>query len=176
MKQRLILISGFGGTGKTTSANMLFNKLDDCALIEADHLFIIKPWAIGEKLGRIKLRNSLDVMRNFFYEGYHNVICVGLVWSQAELDAVRNQFSDDQYVIWLFWLTADKSIRFDRVIGRGEPGDTQEFLEHVEQTIPNPWPLQAPTCYLEQIDTSNLVPETVAQIMFDALSSAHTAP
>jgi predicted kinase len=127
-KQRIILISGFGGTGKSTIARLLFDKLDDCALVQADHLFLIKPWAIGDKLGRIKLRNCLDVMRNFFDEGYQNIICEGLVWSQEELDAVRAKFAPDLYDLFLFWLTASKSVRFDRVVKRAEPGDTEEFL------------------------------------------------
>jgi predicted kinase len=169
MKKRIILISGFGGTGKTTTASILFNKLADCALVEADHLFIIKPWAIGEKLGRIKLRNSLEVMQTFASEEFHNIICVGLVWSQAELEAVESKFPDYQFDLFLFWLTANKETRFDRVVGRGEPGDTREFLEQVEQTIPNPWPLKSPRTNLEVIDTDEVTPEQVGQLMFERL-------
>jgi hypothetical protein len=80
---------------------------------------------------------------------------------------VDKQFPEDQYALFLFWLTAEKSIRFDRVVSRGEPGDTREFLEHVEQTVPNPWPLKILRGHMEQIDNNNMNTEPVAQLMFD---------
>lgn len=172
MNQCIILISGFGGTGKSTCANLLFNKLDECALVEADHLFNIKPWAIGDKLGRIKLRNSLDVLQNFINEGYQHVICVGLVWSQAELDAVVQQFPAQTHNLFLFWLSANKATRFDRVIKRGEPGDTEEFLEHVEQTVPDPWPLLLKDGHAEYFNTHDTNPEAVATLMLQLVLAA----
>lgn len=174
MKQRIIQVSGFGGTGKTTAANILFSRLTDCALVEADHLFIIKPWAIGERLGRVKLRNSLSVMRNFAVEGFLNIICVGLVWSQAELEAVEKEFTADQFDLFLFWLKAKKNIRFDRVVARGEPGDTLEFLEHVESNVPNPWPFKSSRTLLKLIEADNLTPDHIGQMMYDKLNVAQS--
>lgn len=152
MRQKIILLSGFGGTGKTTVGNLLYDYLDNVALIEADELFHIKPFEIGEKMGRIKLRNTLDIMANFLEEEYHYIICIGLVWSQAELDAVTDKFSS--YDHFLFWLSANKETRFKRVIDRAEPGDTLSWLEKVEQTIIDPWPLNMRIGKTVKIDTS----------------------
>ncbi len=163
MRQKIILVSGFGGTGKTTVGSHLHELLDNNALVEADELFHIKPFEIGEKMGRVKLENSLDVMTNFLKEGYEHVICVGLVWSQAELDAVVSEFPCNNYEHFLFWLSASKEVRFQRVVSRGEPGDTLDWLESVEQTIPNPWPLRMNIGRAIEIDTTNRSPINIAQ-------------
>jgi predicted kinase len=162
-KQQIILLSGFGGTGKTTIGNHLNELLENNALIEADELFHIKPFEIGDKMGRIKLKNSLDVMTNFLKEGYQQIICIGLVWSQAELDAVINEFPGDSYKHFLFRLHASKEVRFQRVVNRAEPGDTLEWLEKVEQTILNPWPFRMNIGQVVDIDTTSKSPIDVAQ-------------
>jgi dephospho-CoA kinase len=163
VKQKIILLSGFGATGKTTVGNLLYELLDSVALVEADELFHIKPFEIGEKMGRIKLNNCLDVMTNFLEEGYQHVICVGLVWSQSELDAIVNEFPGNSYEHFLFWLQANKEIRFQRVVNRAEPGDTLEWLEKVEQTINNPWPFKTNVGRATDINSNNKAPIEIAQ-------------
>ena len=163
VKQKIILLSGFGGTGKSTVGNLLYELLDSVALIEADELFHIKPFDIGEKMGRIKLKNCLAVINNFLEEGYQYVICIGLVWSQAELDAVVNKFPVADYEHFLFWLRANREVRFQRVVTRAEPGDTLEWLEKVEQTISNPWPFRTAVAQSVDIDSSVKAPFDIAQ-------------
>jgi hypothetical protein len=161
--QQILLLSGFGGTGKSTVGNLLYEGLPSVALVEADELFHIKPFEIGEKMGRIKLKNSLDVMSNFLEEGYEWVICIGLVWVQAELDAVLDAFPADNYKHFLFWLQADRNTRFQRVLERSEPGDTREWLEHVEETMDNPWPFRMPVGQTREIDRTHKSAADVAR-------------
>jgi len=167
--QKIILLSGFGGTGKSTVGTLLYEKLGNLALFEADHLFNIKPFVIGEKLGRIKLKNSLALIQNFLEEGYNNIIAVGLVWTQEELDAVVQKFSKDTQ-IFLIWLEAPKEIRFQRVLMRGEPGDTLEFLEEVEQKLPNPWPFKEEKCKIFKISVEDKSSNEVGNKIIDILS------
>jgi predicted kinase len=163
MRQKIVLICGFGGTGKSTVANIIHDEINSNALIEADDLFHIKPFVIGEQMGRIKLRNSLDVINNFLNENYKYVLCVGLVWSQAELNAVLNEFDKDKCEFFLFWLTASKEVRFERVIKRAEPGDTLEWLENVEKNIPKPWPFRMDKGQAIEINTDNKSAQQIAQ-------------
>jgi dephospho-CoA kinase len=151
MKQRIILISGFAGTGKTTIANMLHETFNSSALVSADELFHIRPFEIGEKLGRVKLQNCLSVITNFLNEGYENIICEGLVWSQAELDSVVVSFVKRCNLV-LFWLDAQKDIRRERVMQRGESAD---FLQFADSSI-YPWPLQANFVKMHRLCTDSL--------------------
>jgi predicted kinase len=169
-KQKIILLGGFGGSGKSTTGWKLHESLESSALFEADHLFFIRPWEIGEKLGRIKLKNSLDVMRNFLNEEYEHVICVGLVWSQQELDAVAEAFGQ-QADIHMFWLHTSKEVRFKRVLARGEEGDTEEFLEMVEKTLKYPWPLTLASGKVYKIETDDKTPERVLATVKQHLAS-----
>ena len=168
--QTIILLGGFGGSGKSTTGWKLHESFANSALMEADHLFFIKPWEIGEKLGRIKLKNSLDVMRNFLDEDYEHVICIGLVWSQAELDAVVHEFVD-RATIFMFWMHASKETRFERVLKRGEEGDTKEFLETVENTLKYPWPLQIASGNVFKIETDSKSPAAITKEILKHLGS-----
>ncbi len=173
--QRLILISGFGGSGKSTCAQKLWDKLDHVAMIEADHLFRIKPFEMQtpegrEQIGRIKLRNSLSVTRTFIEEGFSYIIVEGLVWSQAELDAIRILANEKSCDVWCFWLKTTKEIRHRRAIGRGLEGDTQEFLDIVEQKIVDPTPLSLPDGHYHEIETDTKNPEQVVEEIFRHLA------
>jgi 2-phosphoglycerate kinase len=45
-KQKIVLISGFGGTGKSAVAARVYDLLESNAVVEADELFHIKPFLI----------------------------------------------------------------------------------------------------------------------------------
>ena len=163
--QRVILISGFGGSGKSTCAEALWNHWDNAALVPADHLFHIRPFDIStqkgrDQIGRIKLRNSLALIQTFLDEGYEYILVDGLVWSQNELDAVEKEFAH-KAELHLFFLHVSKDVRFQRAIARGDPGDDHEYLEKVEETIPYPWPLTMKTGKPFKIDADTLRSEAV---------------
>lgn len=163
--QTIILLGGFGGSGKSTTGWKLHESFQSSALIEADHLFYVRPWEIGEKLGRIKLKNTINVMQNFLDESYQYIICIGLVWSQAELDAIVQAFGA-KTKIYMFWLHANKETRFQRVLARGEPGDTEEFLETVEKTLKYPWPLHIHSGEIYKIEVDHKNPNQVFAEIF----------
>lgn len=160
--QRLILISGFGGSGKSTCAQFLWDRFDHVAIAEADHLFRIKPFEMNTQegrdlIGRVKLENSLAVTETFIKQGLENIIIEGLVWSQVELDAAVDLAKKHNCVVWCFWLKTSKEVRHKRAISRGrDDADSQEFLEVVEKKISDPTPLALPSGHYNEITTDNL--------------------
>lgn len=166
MRQRVILISGFAGTGKTTVANMLHETFHNSALVSADDLFHIRPFEIGEKLGRIKLKNCLSVIDNFLAEEYQEIICEGLVWSQSELNSVLATFAQ-RCAFVLFWLDADKNTRLERVMHRGEPADFLLFADSVQ----DPWPFQGAPVQFRRLSTERLNCHQVLDQILETLMS-----
>lgn len=162
----MILISGFGGSGKTTCSNILHAKIAENALVDADHLFNVEPFIVDDRLGRIKLKNCTDVICNFFDEAFPVVICSGLVWSQAELDAIAKAVSSKDCEVWCFWLKVSKPVRHQRVLARARDGaDSQEFLDKIDAMISNPTPMSLPGGHYVEIETDNLSAQEVVDEM-----------
>lgn len=160
--QNIILMSGFGGSGKSTCAQLLWDRLEHVAIVEADHLFRIKPFEMKTEdgrnlIGRVKLHNSLAVLQTFIEEDFTNIIVEGLVWSQAELDAVAKLGKEYNCALWCFWLKTSATVRHARAITRGRDGaDNLAFLELVEKTIVDPTPLSLPRGHYHEILTDKL--------------------
>lgn len=171
MTQRIILISGFGGSGKSTCAQLLWNQLENAALVEADHLFRIKPFEMNteeghERIGRVKLQNSLAVTETFMAEKFENIIVEGLVWSQMELDMVTNLAATGGYKVWCFWLKTSKEERHKRALSRErDEADSQAFLDLVEETIRDPTPLSLPDGHYYEITTDHCTAKNVVSEM-----------
>ena len=170
--QKVILIAGFGGSGKTTVAKILHGTFASSAYVSADSLTDIRPLIYDEKLLRVRLRNCLDVIRNFLDEGFEHVVCDGLIWSQKELNAVGNALAGEHIELFVFWLNASKVVRFRRVLDSAGSGDTMQFLEHVESKIADPWPMTLATGHVEMVETSYIDVEKTAQIVADRVGGA----
>lgn len=175
--QRIILISGFGSSGKSTCSQVLWDRLEDVAVVEADHLFRIKPFEMAtqegrDQIGRIKLQNTLAVLKTFLKERYANIIVDGLVWSQDELDAVVEACEDFRCKIYLCWLKTGKEERHKRAIARErDEADSREFLDEVEEKISDPTPLTLPSGHYQEIETDN---KTSGEIVDEMLSILQT--
>jgi len=170
--QKVILIAGFGGCGKTTVARILHNSFVSSACVSADALTEIRPLTLDDKLLRVRLRNCLDVIRNFLDEGFEHVVCDGLIWSQKELNAVAGALAGEHVELFVFWLQASKVVRFRRVLDNAQAsgGDTMQFLEHVESKIADPWPMTLNNGHVEMVETSYIDVQKTAQIIIDRLS------
>ena len=164
MNQKIILISGFAGSGKTITGELLHEKLGSCARIESDFLILVKPFIRGENLSHLKIQNTVDVAHNFLKEKYKNLLIVGAIWNQKELDQFVSAFPGSKYDISLFWLDASKEIRLKRANLRQDPGDDRESIEETEAIIgPVIFPLNIPGGKFYKIDVGNKTPESIAQ-------------
>ncbi len=142
MKQRIILISGLAASGKTTIGEILQERLQSSARVESDFLILVKPFERGEALSRLKIENSAVLIKNFIAHGFQNIIVVGAVWNQRELEMLINQLSNLQYDMDLFWLDVSKEIRLARAAKRQDPGDTAEDFEKTESILQPKLPLK----------------------------------
>lgn len=146
-------------------------------MVEADQLFRIKPFDVSssegrEQIGRIKLKNSLQMTQTFLDENFAHVIIEGLVWSQAELDAVADLRHKHPCEVYCFWLKTNKDVRHKRVITRKrDAADSQEFLDTIEKEIIDPTPLLLPEGHYNEISTDEMTADQVVQEIYRIIIS-----
>lgn len=158
--QNLILISGRGGSGKSTVSQYLFSNLNDTALIQADKMVDFEPFEIGEKLHRIKMRNCSALIATYLKEGVRDIICEGFVQNQFELNEVEQQFKDIN--IYVFWLELDKASRHSRVKSRGRGSDDDpSIMDIYESASTEPWPFHSERAKLTEISVKNKLAKDV---------------
>jgi len=154
----------------------LHNNFESSACVSADALTELRPLTLDDKLLRVRLRNTLDVIRNFLDEGFENVVCDGLIWSQKELNAVAGALAGEHVQLFVFWLQASKVVRFRRMLDSAGGGDTMEFLQHVETQIADPWPMTLTAGHVEMVETSYIDVQQTAKIIIERVTGLTPAP
>jgi len=58
---KIISINGQAGTGKTTTAKVLLERLENSAYISGDALVAVNPFGVNEKTDRLVIKNSTSL-------------------------------------------------------------------------------------------------------------------
>jgi len=173
--QKVVLISGQGGSGKSTCSHLLYERLESVALIEADAVIKVKPWIEYEKLRKLGMINGAGLIQNYWDAGYENIICPGMVWNQKDMDFLCSKISDLSKNIVLFWLHTEKNERHRRRIDRKrDDADKLEALEAVDKVVNGRKPDSIPSRRIYEIDTTERKPVEVVDAMFQALTDINS--
>jgi adenylylsulfate kinase-like enzyme len=85
----IILINGAPGSGKTKTAEYLFENTDNIAFVDGDWLLAVNPFdRKNEDQRRLRYRNIATVAKNYYDAGYQTVI-ITFVYPTDEL--IREQ-------------------------------------------------------------------------------------
>ncbi len=155
----LILINGQGGTGKTSVALALQNRIQNSAYIEADSLVAVNPFEF-EKLGPLLHKNAASLIQNFVGAGYETIITAGLTRNQEQLDEFLKLLNVKAEITFV-WLRASKEVRIARRQARGRDGaDSEEHFEFMEKIYPDVESFTVPGKFIK-IDTTTKTLEEV---------------
>ena len=106
---KLYLITGPAGVGKSTVSKSLANKIEKSALIEGDDLYnivkngYISPWKDGNKLD-LMWDNATYLINNFLKEGFD--VIFNYIINENKLELLKNKFK--QYEIKFIVLLVDE--------------------------------------------------------------------
>ena len=129
---KIIIVSGQAGVGKTTTAKLLLSNIDKSAYVEADSLAVVSPFIFNDDLVVLCLNNALSVISNYFTAGYSTVIFSGFLGKQSQLDYLINGIKDKSD-IYLVWLEAQKEVRQNRKKERNrDESDQEKWLNFVD--------------------------------------------
>jgi DNA polymerase III delta prime subunit len=162
--QRLILIGGPPGVGKSTVARILFGRLRDLAWLDGDDVWRITPFETNASTKALVERNIRTVIENYLAAGYRNVM---LSWVMHRQDLIERLIIGvpDHVEIVAFTLLADNYVLEQRIESDRRrpipPRKPREFhdVERLLNTIP--------------IDTTDITPREVADQIIHRLHLRH---
>lgn len=133
--QRLILINGLGGSGKTTVGRLLLDLLPSAAYFDFDSVTCVSPFEYGEPMFELGHRNAAAVAKNFLSAGYDSVVMCSGCGSQKHLDQFLSLLPERLPVFW-FFLQASKDERKRRKSLRARDGaDNEAHFDILEAKI-----------------------------------------
>ena len=164
MSNKLILINGLGGSGKTTCGLLLSDRIDSCAYFDFDMLTKVNPFEYGEDLIKLGLRNAAGLISNFFAAGYKVVVMSAGTGSQRYSDYLINLIVPPDRIYWI-WLAASKTERDKRrLVRRRDGADDPKWLDFVDGKAglyAGPVDIEGGLCC--EIDTDNAAPNNVVR-------------
>lgn len=163
--QRLIIITGQEGSGKTTIIRALLPHTPNSARIDAEDLGQTNPWKMDDHFIKLLWRNVLDLTNNFWEAGYSNVIAGSFLNTYDEYKEFRKNLPEDTKV-FIIQLCASGDVRDTRRIKRKKP-TKKEWRDIADAHTPQDETLKEATGEYKfiRIDNSNLtVEETVSKI------------
>jgi len=136
--QKIFLVSGPVGVGKSTTSKSLAQKVENCILIEGDtflHMFEYGAEASWETSLRLAWENILHVTKRFIQNGYKVVIDFVV---EDELEWFNKQISDLQVTLNYIVLRAEKETLIERINKRGDIELIDRALFLLEQLESSP--------------------------------------
>lgn len=133
-RNRLILIVGQEGAGKSTTLRALAPQIPWSAAIDGADLARVNPWSLDELRLNLLWKNVADLTTNYWAAGFRNFVGGSFLSNLNHYNAFRGYLAAeaDTYIIQL---CAGKQARDKRRIERSKPS-TKEWRDHVDQVDP----------------------------------------
>lgn len=161
----LLIINGTIGIGKTTVGRLVFGRLDNCAFLDGDAVWQIRPFEVTERTTAIPTRNIPFVLRSYFEAGYETVILCWIMHRQDIIDRILAPLVDLCLDVRIFTLVADEDVAVARVLARdGDTRDPEAVLLRLRQSM---------ELDSTRIDTTHLQPDEVADAIISSLCTGN---
>lgn len=164
----LIFLLGAQGSGKTTIAKLLKEKLEsphiDFDWIRGFHLN--KEWSnTNDSELEMTLNNLIAILKNYLKHKYQNILVSG--FTETDVEKMLNEFKNNRYKIITLIVANDKVLQ-ERVLTESRDSGFRDFEESIKfnrrlrekLTFPNE----------HKIDNTNQSPEETASYIKDLLS------
>jgi shikimate kinase len=132
MSKLLILINGFGGSGKTAVGRALLAALPSSALLDFDSLTCVNPFEWNEQLLKLGHKNSAALTKNFLRENYQHIIVCGGCNTQRHLDNFLSHLPEHPEVLWFFLVASVEERRRRKLLRSRDDSDNPEWFEFLE--------------------------------------------
>ena len=156
MKPKLILIGGEAWTGKSTCAEILYQRLDNSAWLDGDDVWRVNPFSVDDPRLRTSDINMAFVPQTYLRSKFDYVILTSIVVSVPSItERILERITGVDYELVSITLMADETTLTDRARHRDDNLDPHFVV--LEQTRGLPGTVK--------IDTANRSPEEVVDDM-----------
>lgn len=133
-ENRLILIIGQEGVGKSTTVQALAPQIPWSARIDGADLARVNPWSLDDLRLNLLWKNVADLTKNYWAAGFRNFVGASFLSNLDQYNAFRGHLeaAADTYIIQL---CAAKPTRDRRRIERSKPS-TKKWRDHVDSVDP----------------------------------------
>ena len=155
MTSKLIFIGGEAWTGKSTCADLLYQRLDNSAWLDGDDVWRVNPWSLDDPRLRTSDVNMAFVLQTYLKAEFAYVILSSIVLCDAAItQRILGMIEDVEYELLSLTLFADKETLCTRAWERDETANPEFMLLH-----------QAAELDTVKVDTSDKTPgEIVAEL------------
>ena len=162
--KNLFFIGGPMGVGKSAVSRELQRVLPDCALLDGDNLWDMRPFVVNEDTKACVLANIIACLNNFLAcPQFKNIIFCWVMHEQSIIDGIVSQLDlNGARLISLSLICKKRTLlkRLSRDIRRGAR------KEDVKERAINYLPLYAGLS-TAKVETDGLTPAEIAQIISD---------
>tara|TARA_Y100000310_G_scaffold338639_1_gene428841 strand:- start:79 stop:591 length:513 start_codon:yes stop_codon:yes gene_type:complete len=154
--KKLILLTGQEGAGKTTIAKHILPHLKKGASFDAENILQVNPFIYNKKFQELAIRNSVDLINNFYNAGYTTVVAGSFFGDIKGYESLKKKlkYKCKTYIVYL---SASKTVRDKRRLKRNKP-TTKKMMDWIDKNHPKDTTLmntKKDYVYIE-IDNSNL--------------------
>jgi predicted kinase len=162
--QKLILINGTMGIGKTTVARLVFDRLPNSAYLSGDAVWQINPFEVNDQTQAIVQQNIPFVLRSYLVAGYEYVILDWVLQQQSIIDTILAPLKDMLFDTQVFTLVADDEVAVARCLSRdGNERDSEGVLSRLRLSR---------ELDSVKIDTGRITPEAAAEQILAAVAGS----
>lgn len=167
-RTRLIFINGAPGTGKSAVSRALQKMLPDCALLDGDDVWNLRPFRVTEKSKELAFANMSAVLKNYLASGLaRNVVFCWVMHERRIAEELLRRIGHTGGFS-LFTLTCEEEELKRRILegernGARRKGGLALALERARQVREN---------FPQAADTAGKTPQTCAREIADILFSS----
>ena len=160
--KKLIMINGTMGVGKTTTCQILKDKLDHCVFLDGDWCWDMHPFQVTDETKKMVIENICFLLNNFIRcSVYENIVFCWVMHEQGIIDDILSRLFTDNCKLHTISLVCEKEALRSRLEKDVDAGvRTEDVILRSIELIPLYEKLD--TC---QVDVSKISPQQAADFI-----------
>ncbi|MPM97312.1 hypothetical protein SDC9_144485 [bioreactor metagenome] len=114
--KNIFLIGGTMGVGKTTTCQIIKNKLNNCVFLDGDWCWDMHPFQVTEETKQMVVKNICFLLNNFIKcSAYENIVFCWVMHEQSIIDDILSRLVTANCKIHLISLVCDEQALMARL-------------------------------------------------------------
>lgn len=165
--KNLFLIGGTMGIGKTTTCQIIKEKLNNSVLLDGDWCWDMHPFQVTEETKQMVIDNICFLMNSFIHcSVFENIVFCWVMHEQAIIDEILSRLDTSDCQVHLISLVCNKEALSERLIKDIDSGNrTEDIIHRSLERIPLYEQLNT-----FKVDVSRISPEQAANLIIGHFS------